>query len=281
MQILYEIAKQEHLQLISFQPLSGGSVNNVYKLETISGAFVLKIKDSDSFTSFFDEEAIGLEALAATASFRVPSIISVGRFNTTVYLLLEYIISGTENDLFWEVFALQLAGLHNNSQAQFGWKSNNYIGSLPQYNRFCNTSAEFYITQRLEPQFKLAAKNGFYFKELNLCYKNISSCIPKDEMPSLIHGDLWSGNYMVDLSKHPVLIDPAVCFASSEMDLAMMKLFGSFPTIVFEIYNSANPLLEDWQHRIKLYQLYYLLVHLNMFGASYLNSVQSIVKKYT
>src|SRR5690606_24016845 len=101
------------------------------------------------------------------------------------------------------------------------------------------------------------------------------------EAPALIHGDLWNGNYLIDDSGNPCLIDPAVCFASREMDLAMMQLFGGFSEEVFNVYNEAFPLAKGWKTRTHLWQLYYLLVHLNLFGSGYYNHVNTIIRKYS
>ena len=126
----------------------------------------------------------------------------------------------------------------------------------------------------------MASENGFQFKKLTSFYKTISKIIP-NEAPSLIHGDLWSGNYMVSKKSQAVLIDPAVAFAPREMDIAMMKLFGGFSEELIINYNSIFPLEKGWEDRVSLWQLYYLLVHLNLFGSSYLPKVKSIINKYS
>ena len=125
----------------------------------------------------------------------------------------------------------------------------------------------------------MAKDRGFHFTDLELFYKNISSEIP-NEPPALVHGDLWSGNYMVLKTGNPALIDPAVAFAPREMDLAMMQLFGGFSEEVFRLYDEIFPLENNWKNRIPLWQLYYLLVHLNLFGSGYLSRVQRIVGSY-
>tara|TARA_R110002050_G_scaffold278897_2_gene425163 strand:+ start:1367 stop:1948 length:582 start_codon:yes stop_codon:yes gene_type:complete len=192
---------------------------------------------------------------------------------------MEYISSGQPASNFWQQFAENLVTLHKTSQKQFGLDHDNYIGSLPQQNGFCVTAADFYITQRLQPQFKLAANEGFHFKNLSTFFKNISDEIPI-EPPSLIHGDLWNGNYMVSENGLPVMIDPATAFAPREMDIAMMQLFGGFPEEVFVEYNTIFPLAEGWKNRLPLWQLYHLLVHLNLFGSGYLPQVNTIVKRF-
>ena len=160
-----------------------------------------------------------------------------------------------------------------------GLEKDNFIGSLPQYNYHCRSAADFYIEQRLQPQFTMAGQRGFVFDNLNACYRNMRDEIP-NEASSLIHGDLWGGNFMVNEQGLPCLIDPAVAYASREQDIAMMHLFGGFDTQLFEIYNEEFPLQQGWKDRLPLFQLYYLLVHLNLFGDSYYQSVKRIVDKY-
>lgn len=281
MQLLFEIAIQEHFTLEDYQRLAGGDINDVFLLATSTEKWVIKLNDKFAFPDMFQQEAVALEALAETNTFVIPKLICRGEYKNQAYLIMEFIDAGLENHLFWEDFGVNLAQLHKHTNEYFGWKNQNYIGSLPQYNRFCISSSEFYISQRLQPQFKLARQNGFDFQKLDWFYKNVTNLIPKNEKPALIHGDLWSGNYMVNAKQKPVLIDPAISFASREMDLAMMQLFGGFPPEVFEAYNAHFPLPTDWKSRVELYHLYYLLVHLNLFGKSYLSSVQRIVKKYS
>lgn len=281
MQILQDIADREQLQLVNYTCLAGGDINDVFKLNCANNNFVVKLNSSTKFPDMFKEEAFALNALADTETFQIPKVIAEGTIDTYAYLVLEYIAQGRETTIFWEEFALNLAQLHNCTSKKFGWASNNYIGSLLQHNSYCSSSTEFYITQRLQPQLKLAKNKGYKFKDISVFLKNLESCIPDNEVPALIHGDLWSGNFMVNTKGQPVLIDPAIGYASREMDIAMMNLFGGFPERVFQAYQEAYPLLENWQNRVELYQLYYLLVHLNIFGKSYFDSVQRIIKKHT
>ena len=227
----------------------------------------------------FKKEARGLELLASAEALKIPEVICFGEIDNHSYLLLEYLETGTKSATFWEDFAKGLAKQHKKTQPNFGLEIDNYIGSLTQFNKTSTTSlVKFYIEKRLQPQFNLAEENGFNFKTSSF-YKNIQQEIP-EEAPALIHGDLWNGNYLVSSEGNPCLIDPAVSFAPREMDIAMMKLFGGFSEIFFECYHEISPLQPNWKNRIELWQLYYLLVHLNLFGSGYYNSVASIVKKY-
>ena len=277
---LQKIVAQKNFELLEVKRLSGGDINDVFLLKCTASYFVIKLNHADKFPGMFEAEAKGLSILKASESFRIPEIINCGIEGEQSYLLLENIEQGTISNHFWTDFPEQLAKLHSSSHNKFGLDHSNYIGSLPQRNNHHEVASEFYINERLEPQFKLARDHGYPFSGLNSFYNNISEIIPK-ENPSLIHGDLWSGNYLVSVGGEPVLIDPAVAFAPREMDLAMMQLFGGFPAQVFSIYNEIFPLTDNWESRVPLWQLYYLLVHLNLFGRGYLSQVERIVKSYS
>ena len=278
--IVQQIAAQEGFELHSISSLAGGSINQVYLLDTSEGKKVLKVNSLAAFPGMFRAEKAGLQALKEANSFDTPEVLSLGEIGDTAYLLLEYKKEAPQKSHFWDLFARQLVDLHKNSSAEFGFEESNYIGSLPQYNDSETSAAEFYIRQRLEPQLRIAYKNGFSFKDLDRIYKNISEEIP-DEPPALIHGDLWGGNYITNEKGLPCLIDPAVSYGPREMDLSMMKLFGGFPKKAFSMYNEHFPLQPNFEDRVPLWQLYYLLVHLNIFGSSYLGSVRHILQRFS
>lgn len=272
------ICQIHNIPLSNFKPLSGGDINQVYRLYSADRSYVLKINTLIPFENMFQIEARSLDILRETNSFLIPKVIAEGKHKAYKYLVLEYIDS--QNKPNAEGFSHALAKLHNVTSSNFGLEFDNYIGSLPQKNTMTYTSASaFYINLRLEPQFKLAAEKGYTFKNLDLLYKTVEEIVP-DESPSLIHGDLWSGNYMYTSHK-PAVIDPAISFAPREMDIAMMKLFGGFAPEIFKIYDQVFPFSKGWEERIQLWQLYYLLVHLNLFGQSYYVSVERIIKNYT
>ncbi|MEW7277242.1 fructosamine kinase family protein [Aquimarina sp. 2201CG1-2-11] len=268
-------------KIVRTQPLYGGDINEVYVLSTATRRVVVKVNNTIQFPNMFQEEAKGLDLLKQSNSFKIPKVFGYGEVKDgNSFLLLEYIGESNNTKSFSETFGTQLASLHSYTSSYFGFETNNYIGSLPQYNSFCDNASDFYITQRLQPQFELARQKGFTFQEENTLYNSLKDSIP-DEKPSLIHGDLWSGNYIVGSDTTIFLIDPAVAFAPREMDLGMMHLFGGFPEQLFEVYNEVFPLQQDWKKRLPLWQLYYLLVHLNLFGASYYPRIKSILKQYT
>lgn len=279
-QFIHELGEHNCFIINSIKPLAGGSINQVYLLATSEGKKVLKVNSADKFPGMFAAEKEGLRTLRQAEAFDVPEVYDCGQLGEKAFLLLEYKKEGSQKRHFWQVFGEQLSQLHKPPAETFGFSSSNYIGSLPQYNEHRETAADFYVNQRLEPQVKMASERGFALGDLSRFYRNISEEIP-EEPPALLHGDLWSGNYLVNEKGQPCLIDPAVCFGPREMDLAMMKLFGGFPEEVFKTYNSAFPLQKGWEQRIPLWQLYYLLVHLNIFGSSYLPQVKDIIRRFS
>ena len=280
MQMLFkEICNSINEKFKKSTPLSGGDINEVFLLETTSQKLVIKINYSAKFPDMFEAEAKGLQLLKSKSNFIIPKVFYVGKIEKYSYLIMEHIEQGNPKTNFSSEFGEKLAALHQNSNSHFGLNHSNYIGSLPQKNPIILKANDFYVYHRLAPQFSLAQKNGFKFNNLEQFYQKAMDVIP-DEAPSLIHGDLWSGNFMTNQNGKPVLIDPAVAYAPREMDLAMMQLFGGFDQAVFEAYQQHFPLEENWKYRIELFQLYYLLVHLNIFGSSYFNSVNQIIKNY-
>lgn len=158
----------------------------------------------------FKAEANGFQLLSNTKTFTIPKVFNFGETANHSYLLLEYITAGNKNPNFNDTFGKQLAALHQTTASHFGLSHDNYIGSLHQKNDGNLTlSVEFYVEKRLKPQLHLAAQKGFTFKNIDTFFKNIQNEIP-DEPPALIHGDLWNGNYLIDTTGNPCLIDPAV-----------------------------------------------------------------------
>ncbi|TRO64137.1 fructosamine kinase family protein [Christiangramia sabulilitoris] len=278
--ILYKIAEKQHLNLTGYTPLSGGDINDVFLLETTSENFVIKLNDASSYPGMFEAEKAGLEILRAPKVIDIPNPIAIGDIDGLSFLLLEYKPSGKQSSKFWEIFGEQLAGLHQQTAASFGLDHSNYIGSLPQYNSKRGSAADFYLEMRLEPQIKLARDKGFNFRIPESFFTNCSQQIP-DEPPALLHGDLWNGNYLINSEGLPCLIDPAVAYAPREMDIAMMHLFRGFNDKLFRSYHEIYPLESGWKDRLDLWQLYYLLVHLNLFGSPYLSRCTAILDKYS
>jgi len=279
-QLLEQIASDLGTEIISFSALSGGDINEVFLIESTKQKFVIKLNNADRFPGMFEAEQIGLETLLKADVIDIPKPIKTGKVDSQSYLAMKYKTPGKPTSDFWEIFGEQLARLHQQTSSTFGLETDNYIGSLPQYNEKRSSSAEFYIEMRLQPQIKMAAEKGFQLNASELFYSNCEKAIP-DEPSSLVHGDLWNGNYLVNSKGLPCLIDPAVAYAPREMDLGMMNLFGGFDDKLFRVYNETFPLQAGWKERLDLWKLYYLLVHLNIFGAGYKSQVTSIISKYS
>lgn len=267
-------------KVLTTRALSGGDINEVVLLITNTRKLVIKLNNASRFPGMFKTEAEGLRVLRKTNIFTIPEVISIGEKEDQAFLVLSYVEKGASIDNFWEVFGKKLAALHQVTEPYFGLSHNNYIGNLPQENTKSPSATEFYISQRLEPQFKLAKENGYSFANLTGFYKHLETEIP-DEPASLVHGDLWNGNFIIDSKGCPSLIDPSISYAPREMDIAMMHLFGGFDTQLFEVYNESFQLAENWKTRMPIWQLYYLLVHLNLFGSSYYNSVKNILRSFS
>jgi len=274
MKIIQEIFRQHNLSVVSYEPLHGGDINQVYRVTTDKGDFVLKRNDAIEFPKMFEAEAEGLAALRATNTFIIPDVVGVDSFEQSAFLILEFLPAANPSN--WSIFGEQLAALHQHTREVFGF-GDNYIGSLPQSNSAATNPVTYFISERLEPQFQLARKSGYAFNTDTL-FKRLVDIIP-DEPASLIHGDLWSGNYLSTPNGF-ALIDPAVAYAPREMDVAMMKLFGGFPKVVFEAYDASFPVMPGFDRRLEIWQLYYLLVHLNLFGRAYLSQVNGILNRF-
>lgn len=269
--------------ITSITALSGGDINEARLLNTSNGAFFLKFNKDGPATAMLKAEKRGLDLIASTGSILTPHIVHLDQTEEGAYLLLEYIEAQRPNAAFWEKFGQQLAALHRNRSKTFGLDHSNFIGSLPQHNPPQKTAVDFLIHDRLGPQLKSALDSGLLQANeagmMESLFKKLPRLIP-DETPSLIHGDLWSGNFMANTDGQPVLIDPAVAFGPREMDIAMSLLFGGFDPLFYRAYENSYLLLSDWKKRMDIYQLYYLLVHLNIFGRSYAGSVRRILQKY-
>jgi fructosamine-3-kinase len=268
--------------IVSYRPLSGGDISAVFKVETKTGAYVLKCGAKEK-TSLFEAEAQGLDLIAKTQTIATPRVIAVGAHHETPYLLMEFIASKTPEKEDYITLGNQLAQLHNCYAEQFGLTLDNFIGSLFQKNTPSKNWIEFYSINRLGVQLELAVSKGLLNPKEIPSQKEIKSVLESlcsDVKPSVLHGDLWSGNYIIAKDGTPYLIDPATYYGHAEVDIAMTKLFGGFSSQFYEAYHDVIPVSSHYNERIDLYQLYYLLVHLNLFGRSYYNSVQRILKRY-
>ncbi|MEX0289854.1 MAG: fructosamine kinase family protein [Flavobacteriaceae bacterium] len=264
-------------------PLAGGDISTAYLLQTKMERFFCKVHFADHALSMFLAEKDGLETISRSETLRAPKVVYCGPLEKGACLLLEFIPPGPASSAAMEVLGRKLAAMHLKSSEKFGFSSNNFIGSLPQLNNEHNHWLSFYMQERLLPQLGMARNRGLLSKEeipdeavveavLGNCFQEISA--------SLLHGDLWSGNYLISAQGEPYLIDPAVYYGHSEVDLAMSRLFGGFDSTFYSAYEEVIPRAPGYEKRQDIYQLYYLLVHLNLFGRSYYSAVSGILRKH-
>ena len=263
--------------------LTGGDINVVFAFDSGEGRICVKVNNPISFPGMFETEKKGLELLGKHSQFTIPFVQQVVTVGEISLLFMEYIESAPPSSGFWEDFGRKLAHLHSHSADQFGLSHSNYIGSLAQINELKNDWPSFYAECRILPMLKLARANQRMSEHQIKRMENLlnrTSELMTQEAPALIHGDLWSGNYHVDSNGAPSLIDPSVAYSHREMDIAMMHLFGGFSSSLYDSYHEVYPLVEGWRDRIELFQLYPLMVHVNLFGSSYVPQVMRIVERY-
>ncbi|MDP2238093.1 MAG: fructosamine kinase family protein [Bacteroidales bacterium] len=263
--------------------LGGGSINDCCKLVYARKSFFMKWNYADRYPQMFVKEALGLEKLSATNSIKIPEVIGTGEEASLAFLILSYVEKGHASQSFWHEFGTQLAQLHKNTAAHFGLNHDNFIGSLEQKNSFCDNWPEFFAGMRLEPQIRMARNRGAFDSASLMAFERLFGKLDKlfpAEAPALLHGDLWSGNFLCNEKSAPVLIDPAIYYGHREMDLAMSKLFGGFDNSFYTAYHSSFPLEKGWQTRVDLCNIYPLLVHVNLFGGGYVSQVKSILRYF-
>ncbi|EMF0045701.1 fructosamine kinase family protein [Enterococcus hirae] len=259
-------------------PITGGDVNQTYRIEEQNKSYFLKLHPNIG-KSFFEAEVDGLKELAPYV--RVPETYMLGEQKDGAYLLMEWIEpgKGDQKDL-----AVSLAKLHKVTAPQFGYRKDNYLGTVPQFNHVEEDWWLFFFKNRLESQIALAKKNNHWNQnrqETFISFKQyvLENFSDKKIVPSLLHGDLWSGNVFFDQQGEPVFVDPAVSYGDREQDIAMSQLFGGFRPEFLQSYQMVYPLEKNWEKRLPIYQLYYLLAHLNMFGESYGSQVDQLLAK--
>jgi len=281
---LYILEKRtdETEKIEKISSLSGGSINNALHIKTSSGSWFAKYNSTERYPGMFEKEALGLDLLQKAGEVPVPEVIGYGDADGQGMLVLEYIESAGENQSYWQDFGTALARLHKHTGENFGLNHDNYIGSLEQFNNFHDNWIDFFINLRLEVQIKMARNQGLMdsstVKRFEKLYHHLSDFFP-EEKPSLIHGDLWSGNYMNNSRGEACIIDPAVYYGHRLMDIGMSKLFGGFTPAFYDSYNSEFTMESNWRQAVEIANLYPLMVHVNLFGAGYLGGVMDVLRK--
>lgn len=263
-------------ELLESHPVGGGCTHNGSRIATAEASYFLKWNTTQDAPAMFEAEAEGLRALAeaverTSAEAVVPRPLGHGRLPGGAWLMTEYVIHGIPLVGAGVRLGRALAAIHEEVHQPIGWPTDNWIGSLAQSNQSSPTWGEFWRDRRIAPQLELARNAG---RARDAVFDRLLDAIPGATegalADSLLHGDLWSGNAFYRVDGLPVLIDPAVYRGDGEVDLAMAELFGGFDTGVNDAYRSLREISVEYEsHRRALYQLYYLLVHLNLFGPSY------------
>lgn len=258
--------------------VSGGCISPAFRLTCGDGSSIfVKTAPADGPDDMLVQEAVSLERIADTDTVRVPRVLATAGG----WLALEWLEPAGEDGRGWAMLGADVARLHRSSSDRYGWDSANYIGSLSQSNDWTGDWASFWRQQRLEPQMRRAESalgrdlvGGFeqLLDELDERLREADT-----DGPSLLHGDLWAGNVHFTREGGAV-IDPSSAYGHREVDLAMAALFGGFPPSFFEAYAAEWPLVDGADERRGVYQLYYLLVHVNLFGGSYVARTRSVLE---
>ncbi|UFJ40266.1 fructosamine kinase family protein [Brevibacillus humidisoli] len=266
------------------RPVTGGDINEVYYVRTAEQEYCVKWNQNIP-SGFFAKEAEGLERIRQSKTVAVPLVYGVheddhGRGGL---LILEW-IEGEKTSITDAQLGRSVAALHQTPGPGFGWETDTYIGRLPQKNGWYQRWTDYYRECRLLPQMKRAEQSGRMpvqrGKRLLHLMENIEKWLPKEGTPALLHGDLWGGNWLVGPYGRPYLIDPSAFYGHYEFELAFTELFGGFSDLFYQSYQQFQPLSPHYEERKPLYQLFYLLVHLNLFGESYGSSIDRILTRY-
>ena len=282
--VIRELARRNGFRGDSSQArvVSGGSINQAFKVPGDPRPLFVKINRAAALPDF-EAESEGLESLSAAGGVAVPEVITSGCVGDAAYLALEWVEPGSRTAAAQQRLGAGLASQHRTTNERFGWHRHNTIGATPQRNTPSEDWLEFFRRQRLEFQLELAQRNGLPEQQLSqgrkLCERLESFFSGYRPKPSILHGDLWSGNWGADEAGTPYLFDPAVYYGDRETDLAMTRLFGGFGAAFYAAYDDRWPLAPGWERRVGLYNLYHLLNHFNLFGAGYLGQVATVLNR--
>ena len=278
----------DDVSILKNKPVHGGDINEAWRLDLSDGSAAFLKTNSPGNLDFFLAEAAGLEEIGRTGTLSTPELFGLGTDGKEKcsFLLMEYSGPSPPSKDYWEEFGRKLALMHlagkDSGTGGYGFDTDNYIGATPQENTRALSWISFYRDRRLSPQIRRAEAyfSADVLRKLDHLLERLDSLLREPEFPSLLHGDLWSGNVLPGNDGRAWLIDPAVYYGDAEADLAMTQLFGGFSTAFYGAYHEINPIDPGYRSRRDLYDLYHMLNHLNLFGPSYLNQVLSIVERY-
>lgn len=261
--------------------IGGGSINQTALVEGSGQQYFIKLNQTEGLDMFI-AEAEGLRELAGSKTLRIPNPICHGVNGSQAYLVMEYLQLGGGNQRAEEKLGEQLAEMHHCVTERFGWTRNNTIGSTPQENAWEADWVDFWRRRRLGVQLSLAARNGYrgiLQREGERLMENLAVFFTDYQpRPSLLHGDLWSGNYAFSRDGEPVIFDPAVYYGDREADIAMTELFGGFSSRFYQAYQATWPLDAGYKTRKNFYNLYHILNHANLFGGGYAGQAQRMIQ---
>jgi fructosamine-3-kinase len=261
--------------------VGGGDINHAEAVTLADGRHLFVKTNAREPRGMFSAEARGLAWLAEARALRVPEVVAHG----PGFLAMELVEAAPPARDFDERLGRGLAALHRYGAPRFGLGHDNFIGRLPQDNAAVAEPgwAAFYRARRLEPQLRMAVDDGLASARMRRGFEGLFAALPDlvgpEEPPARLHGDLWGGNLLVDDAGAPCLCDPAVYGGHREIDLAMMRLFGGFGARTFAAYDEAWPLPPGQAARVPLYQLYPLMVHVNLFGGAYVGQVEATLDR--
>ncbi|MBD1824983.1 fructosamine kinase family protein [Cyanobacteria bacterium FACHB-DQ100] len=258
--------------------VSGGCINQGYQVSNGELTFFVKLNQANQL-AMFEAEALGLQQIAEAQAIRVPKPICVGGTGGSAYIVLEWLALGRGSAQSWAELGRNLARMHQyHKSTAFGWERDNTIGSTPQINSWTSDWMEFFTQYRIGYQLKLAAQNGGRFRNGSRLLEQIPKLLANHHpQPSIVHGDLWSGNAAVMQSGEPVIFDPATYWGDREVDLAMTELFGGFPAEFYRGYEEIYPIDAGYKRRKTLYNLYHILNHFNLFGGGYASQAERMI----
>jgi protein-ribulosamine 3-kinase len=274
------LALDQHFELVNRQRLGGGDINQAFQLDLGSMQVFLKCNSSAS-PVMFETEARGLTELASFGDWQVPEPLALGQFESTTWLAMDFLALDGQKQQGAHAMGINLAKLHQHQQSFFGWLQDNYIGSTPQPNPRCEQWLEFYGEHRLRFQVDRLVTAGATKRLSGYC-ESLVDRLPElfqdhKPHPSLLHGDLWAGNWAVTATGRPATFDPACYYGDRETDLAMTELFGGFPAAFYQAYEQTFPIDPGYPQRKPLYQLYHVLNHANLFGGGYLAQAEQML----